>query len=156
VVRMGTPGARVASKGPRRAFGFKANCRGASAVEFAIIAPFFIFMLLGMIAYGIYLGAAHGVQQLAADAARMAVAGLNTSERVTLVKSYVARNAVNYAFIDPLRLQLEVRDSPTDPNLVVVRLRYDSSELPIWNLLTNLPLPNKIITRSSTIRVGGI
>jgi Flp pilus assembly protein TadG len=50
---------------------------GASAVEFAIIAPVFILMIVGMLAYGIYFGAANSVQQIAADAARTSIAGLN-------------------------------------------------------------------------------
>ncbi|MBL8581266.1 MAG: pilus assembly protein, partial [Rhizobiaceae bacterium] len=55
--------------------------KATSAVEFAIIAPVFILVLFGLIAYGIYFGASHSVQQLAADAARTAVAGLNAEER---------------------------------------------------------------------------
>ncbi|TIM19494.1 MAG: pilus assembly protein, partial [Mesorhizobium sp.] len=45
---------------------------GTSAIEFALLAPIFILLLLGMVAYGIYFGASHSVQQIAADAARTA------------------------------------------------------------------------------------
>jgi Flp pilus assembly protein TadG len=54
---------------------FATATSGTAAVEFAILLPFYLFFLLGMLAYGIYFGAAHSVQQLAADAARTAIAG---------------------------------------------------------------------------------
>jgi Flp pilus assembly protein TadG len=48
---------------------FSRNRQAAVAVEFAILSPIYIFLLVGMVAYGIYFGAAHSVQQIAADAA---------------------------------------------------------------------------------------
>ncbi|WP_164767076.1 TadE/TadG family type IV pilus assembly protein, partial [Mesorhizobium sp. M7A.F.Ca.CA.004.04.1.1] len=66
---------------------------GTSAVEFALLSPIFILLLLGMVAYGIYFGAANSIQQIAADAARTAIAGLNQTERQTLVASFVTNNA---------------------------------------------------------------
>ena len=47
---------------------FARNQRGASAVEFAIVAPLFIVVLFTMIGYGIYFSAALSVEQIAADA----------------------------------------------------------------------------------------
>jgi Flp pilus assembly protein TadG len=49
-----------------------------------MLAPLFILLLLGMVAYGIYFGASHSVQQIAADGARTAIAGLNQTERQAL------------------------------------------------------------------------
>ena len=65
---------------------FYSHERGASAVEFAIVGPVFVLLMMGMIAYGIYFGAVHSVQQLAADAARASVAGLDESERIWLAE----------------------------------------------------------------------
>jgi Flp pilus assembly protein TadG len=60
---------------------FRADTAGTSAVEFAMLAPLFILLLLGMVAYGIYFGASHWVQQIAADAARMLAAlGVHVGE----------------------------------------------------------------------------
>ena len=55
---------------------FRGDRSATSAIEFAILSPLFIFFVMGMVAYGIYFGAAHSVQQIAADAARTAIAGL--------------------------------------------------------------------------------
>ena len=128
---------------------------GTSAVEFAIVSPLLIMLLFGMVAYGIYLGASHSIQQIAADAARTAVAGLNAGERVSLAENYIDRNAGTYPFVDPSKLTLDIRDNPADADEFIVAVRYDARDLPIWNLLPDLPMPGMTIRHSSTIRVGG-
>ncbi|MCB1385330.1 MAG: pilus assembly protein [Nitratireductor sp.] len=129
---------------------------GASAVEFAIIAPLFLLMMFGMIAYGIYFGAAHSVQQLAADAARASVAGLSTAERASLARAFLEANSGDYALLDAKHLSIETAASASDPNQFTVSLTYDAVNLPIWEMYPPIPLPDKIIARSSTIRLGGI
>ena len=64
--------------------------RGASAVEFALITPLFLLMLFGIVIFGGYLTMVHGVQQLAAEAARSSVAGISDSERNTIATGYVS------------------------------------------------------------------
>ncbi|MET3927206.1 TadE/TadG family type IV pilus assembly protein [Devosia sp. 2618] len=137
-------------------FGWLRDTRGTAAIEFAILTPVFLLMLTGMLAYGIYFGAAHSLQQLSADAARTAIAGLNTAERNRLVGAFLADNAGSYALIDPSRLKVTIGDKPGDSDLYRVTLVYDASQLPIWNLYPPLPLPSQTITYSSTIRRGGI
>ena len=132
------------------------DTRGTAALEFAILTPVFLLMLTGMIAYGLYFGAAHALQQLAADAARTAVAGQDETERNTLVSSFIARNAASYLLIDPARLTYTIGDSRSDPNQYQVRLSYDATNLPIWNLYPPLPLPSPKIVYGATIRRGGI
>jgi len=46
--------------------GFARDPGGAGAIEFAIVAPLFLLILLGLLVYGIYLGSVHSVEQLAA------------------------------------------------------------------------------------------
>jgi len=135
---------------------FKADAAGTSAVEFAMLAPLFIVLLLGMVAYGIYFGASHSVQQIAADAARTAIAGLNQSERQTLVSDFIAHDVAGYPFVDPNKLTVSAQDSAADGSQFIVSVSYDARNLPIWNLFPQLPLPGTTIQRQSTIRVGGI
>lgn len=134
--------------------GISACRKGASAVEFAIVAPVFILVLLTLLAFGIYLGTAHAVQQIAADSARAAVAGLNESERMTLAHRHIETVTLDYPFIDPEALEVSVRDDD-EPGQFTVRLSYDAKSLPIWNLFT-YALPAQTIRRFSTIRIGGI
>lgn len=134
---------------------YGANNSGAAAVEFALIAPLFFLTLLSLIAYGIYFSAAHSVQQLAADAARTAVAGLNETERETLVADFVSRTTMNHALLDKSRLSLQVQVDPSNPNQFTVSLSYDASNLPIFNLFS-YAMPAKQIRRFATVRVGGV
>ncbi|WHA40220.1 TadE/TadG family type IV pilus assembly protein [Agrobacterium larrymoorei] len=134
---------------------FLRNRSGSSAVEFAIVAPVFILVLLTMVAYGIYLMAAYAVQQVAADAARTAIAGLNTTERETLAKDYVNKSALDYVFLDKRRVNVSVGTDPTNNNQFTVTVEYDATDLPIWSLYT-YALPEKTIRRFSTIRIGGV
>jgi Flp pilus assembly protein TadG len=134
-----------------------ASCRAAStAIEFALLAPIFLFFLIGLIAYGVYFGAAHSIEQISADAARVALAGLSETERQTLVSNFITRNAGDYIFVDPADLVVTAHNSVQDGTQFVVSISYDARDLPIWNLLTGLPLPNTTILRRSTIRIGGI
>ncbi|WP_099864776.1 TadE/TadG family type IV pilus assembly protein [Pararhizobium haloflavum] len=127
---------------------------GASAVEFAIIAPLFLLVLLTMCAYGIYLGAAHAVQQIAADSARTALAGLTASERETLAQDYIRTVTLDYPLIAAEALAVKVGEE-SGGRQFTVRLTYDARSLPIWGLFA-FPLPSSTIERFSTIRLGGL
>jgi Flp pilus assembly protein TadG len=135
---------------------FATDRSAVAAVEFALLLPLYLFLLLGMTAYGIYFGAAHSVQQLSADAARRAVAGLSPDERQQMARQFIDRNAEGYLFIDPARLTIDVGDSTNDTGQFDVTISYDASDLPIWGLWERLPMPSRIILRRSTIRMGGI
>jgi len=128
---------------------------GSSAVEFAIIAPLFLMMVLSIIAYGIYISVAHSVQQLAADAARTAVAGLSSTERVQLSESYIRTSTLNHYLIDPKYLTVKLENDPTNPDQFTVSLKYDASSLPVWDLYA-FAMPGKFIERFATIRIGGV
>lgn len=142
---------------------FKATLRrfivadgGASVIEFALLLPVYLLLLTGMIAYAIYFGAAHSVQQIAADAARTSIAGIDSDERDTLVENFIDANAGDYLFIDRTEITYAIGESEDDPNQYDVTIAYDAADLPIWNLYLPLPLPDPVITFSSTIRHGGI
>ncbi|MBN9055015.1 MAG: hypothetical protein BGO06_00710 [Shinella sp. 65-6] len=128
---------------------------GTSALEFAIVAPLFFLTLFTLIAYGIYLSVTHSVQQIAADAARTAVAGLNPAERITLVNRYLDASRLDYSFINRAKMQVVVTDDPGNPDQFTVTITYDSSDLPIWKLFT-FALPHENIQRYATLRVGGM
>lgn len=141
---------------PRPARRFTSDRTAAAAIEFAILAPLYLLLLMGMIAYGIYFGASHSVQQLSADAARASVAGLTTAERKQLASGFIASNAAGYPFIEPERLVVEIGDSSVDSSQFDVIVRYDAAHLPIWNLFRGLSLPDQTISRRATIRIGGL
>jgi Flp pilus assembly protein TadG len=128
---------------------------GAAAVEFAVVFPVFLIMLLAMLAYGIYLGAAHGTAQLAADAARASVAGLSDAERVAIAEDHIRRNAGSYPLLDASRVTVVAGPLPDDVTQFRVAVRFDAANLPIWGFATLIPLPEETIERVATIKRGG-
>jgi Flp pilus assembly protein TadG len=113
-------------------------------------------LIFGMIVYAVFFGTAHSVQELAADAARVAVAGVSDAERQQLVQNYIANNGGGYAFIDPTKLTSSAGTSLTDANQIAVSVTYDSTGFPLWTLLPSNLLPDPKITRRVSIRMGGI
>ncbi|MDO8980858.1 MAG: pilus assembly protein [Afipia sp.] len=134
---------------------FLAARDGAIAVEFAMIAPVFLMIVFGIIMYGSYLAVIHGVQQLAAEAARSSVAGLSESERSTLANSYITGNVNSYPLINPAHLTVNAATSGADANVFVVTVNYDASGMFIYSLPTFVPAPSPTIVRSAAIPRGG-
>ncbi len=127
---------------------------GASAVEFALLVPFFIALMFGIVAYGSWLATAHGVQQLAAEAARSSVAGLSETERVSLARDYVTANVGSYPLIAPANLTIEAASS--GGTAFVVTARYDASDMFIYSVLPQVVTPpSTTITRSAVVPYGG-
>ncbi|MGV3574197.1 MAG: TadE family protein [Devosia sp.] len=141
---------------PRHRSSILCDTTGGAAVEFAILAPVYIMMLCGMLAYGLYFGAAHSLQQLAADAARISIAGIDGAERDSLVQNYLNRHAGDYMLLDREFLTYAIGDDPDDPTQYRIALRYDAIELPIWNLYPPLPMPSRYMAYGATIRQGGL
>lgn len=133
---------------------FAGEKSGAAAIEFAILSPLYLMILMGMVAYGIYFGASHSIQQIAADAARHAVAGLDAGERRQIVLRYVDDHAAGYAFVDRAKVAVDVLE--TGPAQFAVAISYDARHLPIWGLFQSLPLPGTTITHRSVVRIGGV
>lgn len=128
---------------------------GASAIEFALVAPVLIVLAVGILVYGLYFGTAHSVQQLAADAARASVAGLSDTERTSIAQTHVATNAASYPLIAPDKITVAAGPLDADANQFEVTVEYDASELPIFGLDQLVPVPSPTIRRTSTIRRGG-
>lgn len=130
-------------------------CGGASAIEFAIVLPVFLLIVLGILVYGIYLGSAHSVGQLTADAARASVAGLSDNERIQIATQYVAANASAYPLVDARKITVVAGAKPASPSQFEVTVRFDASDLPIWSVEALVPMPSRTIERTSVIKRGG-
>lgn len=134
---------------------YKTSNSGVAALEFAIIAPVMMMILFGIIAYGIFFGAANSVQQLAANSARAAMGGLSLDERQSLVDNYVETFLAQDGLLLQQHLAVTVDQPEDDDTFVKVTVAYDASQLPVWNLYQGLPMPERRIVRQSLIRTGG-
>lgn len=128
---------------------------GNAAVEFALLAPVFLALLLGTLVYGLYFGVVHSVQQLASEAARASVPGLTEQERGALAQQFVTRALASYGLLKPNALRVAAAVDPSDPNLFKVTLTYDASSLGLNLFQSILPSPTSQVARSATIRRGG-
>jgi Flp pilus assembly protein TadG len=128
---------------------------GVSAIEFALLMPVFVVLICGMITMGLYLGVAHSVQQLASDAARVSIAGLNEAERVQLAEAYVTQNAGSYALLRAGAVVAEAGHLGGSADRFEVRISYDASSLPIWQFAGLLPMPSETVKRTAVIWRGG-
>ena len=128
---------------------------GAAAVEFAIVAPVFLMMILGMLSGGIYLGAVHSVRQLTSDVARATIAGADEAERTHIANTYMNANVSSYVFLRPDKLKIIVNDSEVVANQFNVEIIFYADELPVWNVAGFLPFPTREIKGRASIQNGG-
>jgi Flp pilus assembly protein TadG len=93
---------------PAKGFSFRdlEKNDGATAVEFALIAPLFILLTTGIICFTFLLSLYSSLQQISAEAARAALPGLSTTEQAQLVTNYVNSVIGNYSFMDPTKLTI--------------------------------------------------
>ncbi|WP_092150132.1 TadE/TadG family type IV pilus assembly protein [Bradyrhizobium sp. NFR13] len=128
--------------------------RGASAVEFAMLLPVFLSIVFGIVVFGSYFAVVHGVQQLAAEAARSSVAGLTETERGSIASTYVTSNAATYPLINASKLSVNAATSSSNANVFVVTVNYDASTMFIYSL-PFVPMPPSQVARSAAIPYGG-
>lgn len=125
---------------------------GNAAVEFAIVGPVLLLMLMGIFTYGGYFLTAHTVQQLTNDAARASIAGLDDEERLSLARDAMQAGIANQSFMRGELSQIALtRNGPT----ISVVVTYDASEDVYWAFQSLIPSPPHAISRRASIRIGG-
>ncbi|MFN3463776.1 MAG: TadE/TadG family type IV pilus assembly protein [Terricaulis sp.] len=125
---------------------------GGAAVEFAIVGPVLFLLMTGIFTYGGYFLTAHTIQQLANDAARASIAGLDDEERLTLARETMLAGIANQSFMRGELSRLELRREGATISLAVT---YDASEDVYWAFQTLIPAPPSTISRNATILMGG-
>lgn len=134
-----------------------ARCeRGTSAVEFAILLPVLLLIMFGILAASFVLTIQHGLQQLASESARAALAGMSASERDTLARAYVTSTAPTYTYLNPSAIVVSTSTVAATTSFTV-STRYDMSRSPLYtSLIRFIPWTSPIVVRQATIRQGGL
>jgi Flp pilus assembly protein TadG len=133
----------------------RADPSASTAVEFAFIAPILLMLLFGIIGYGHAFGVYHGVQQLAAEAARASVAGLDDAERERLARDFVTRNIGSYAFLEPGKLTVRTTALGAPAPSFEVAIAYDYSDSVFNRLSSIVALPMPVVERRAVVQRGG-
>lgn len=110
--------------------------RGAAAVEFAIVLPVFVILVLGMIEIGRYIMVQQVLTNASREGARRAVLdGASESEITTAVRTYLNNSAVNGTAATVVFNPPELDDADSgDPVTVTVSIsRAAVSWLPMQN-----------------------
>lgn len=126
--------------------------KGVALIEFAVIAPIFVMILAGIVAYGGYFWRAHSLQQIANDAARTALPGLTANEREELARDIVMRELEPLAGLPSDKAEVSISEAN---DTLVVTLVYDASN-DAFLQLGLIPLPDRRIRRTAAIRLGGL
>jgi Flp pilus assembly protein TadG len=129
------------------------NKQGASAVEFALIAPFMLLLVAAILAYGSLFATSLSLQQVAAETARATIPGLSDAERKTLAESKLAAISDNYPLLDPAKVTFTF-DETAGTQVSRVTLSYDLANHPAYALEKLLPLPPSPLTYSLIITDG--
>jgi len=124
---------------------------GAAAVEFALVGPILVLLLIGIVVYGGWFLMAQSVQALASEGARAAVGGLDAVERERLARDEVAQ-AVRGVALNPALTSVRTAEDAGRLRIVVT---YDARRHPIMLLGGMIPTPPPIIERAAVVRVGG-
>lgn len=125
---------------------------GSAAVEFAIVGPLMILMVMSMLVYGGWLWLAMSVQTLATESARAAIGGLDAAEQRRLVAAFIDAEASPAAGVAREHLTLAV---DTEPGVIRVRVALDVSDHPLMMISVVTPPPPSTIRRSAVVRTGG-
>jgi Flp pilus assembly protein TadG len=98
---------------------------GAAALEFALVAPILFAFLFGIMVFGYAFALQNSLQELAADAARATVGGLSTTERQSLLTSYMDQAGSQYLLLDPAKLSYESDFTDGTGASVTLTVHYD-------------------------------
>lgn len=124
--------------------------RGGVLVEAAFAVPLLIILLSAILAYGNWFMTAHGLQQAANEAARAAIAGLNATERRSIVDRSVAVTGANKLFSGGQPIAVTTNENA---GYYEVRLRFDIATVPVF-AASPFPLPGHVLERSAVVRIG--
>jgi len=139
----------VVSKHP---FGESRRRQGSAAIEFALLGPLLIVMLMSMVVYGGWMWLAQSVQTLATESARAAVGGLDAAERISLAQAFVDAEAEEGAGLARNHMTVAVE---SDEDVIRVQIAFDVSDHPLMMMAVLMPPPPMTIRRTAIVRTGG-
>ena len=148
-----SPAARTSASRPNRAI--VTNTAAVAALEFAIVGPVLILMIIGMMCFGLYYTYIHEVEELAGAAARASIAGLNAAERTSLAKQYVTNATANATFLHATDLTVTTATAGSPATIFSVTITYNLHNTPIPVLASLVSASATSITRTCSVQFGG-
>lgn len=125
---------------------------GAVVVETAIILPILMLLMIGMLSFGMWFMAAHGVQLAANEGARAALAGIDDGDRAQLAREGVTEALTTAAAINPAEVATA---TARDGQYYTVTVTYAPAN-PLWLSMGSGPAPSSQIARQATVRLTAL
>lgn len=127
--------------------------RGVAAVEFAMVAPLFLLMLLGIIVYGLFFVTQIAIVVAASEGARASVAGLTDTERASLARQAAQTVLIGYApLLTATRASVVAQAATGNATQFQVTVSYPFSAGVAGGLV---PLPSSQPSATSSVADGG-
>lgn len=113
---------------PRRHL-FRRDQSGAAAVEFALVVGLFVFILYGLVAFGMVLATKQRVTNAAAEGARAAVGSANATEAVNAATARVLAAGLPVGAYTPVYSTAPCGTSGNE--CITVKITYDLDTNPV-------------------------
>jgi Flp pilus assembly protein TadG len=126
--------------------------RATALIEFALLSPILIMLLLGMLGYGQYIFAAHTLQQLANDAARAAMVGSTSADRAARARASVAANLAETPIGGPDAVTTRIGEGN---GRVTVTLSLDTRTIGMMRP-GMVPMPRPVIQRRAVAGIAAL
>lgn len=122
---------------------------GAVAVEFALILPFLLTVLFGIICFGQYFAISSSLQQLAAEAARYSVLELSEAKRMERAEAFITGASSRFTILQSGKVGYSILPFDESGPGISVKLTYDlsGSAIDLVDGFIGLEIPE--ISRSS-------
>lgn len=130
-----------------------ADDEGSAAVEFALIAPFLLLILTGIMVAAIHMAALLAVSNTAMEAARATIPGMTAGERRALATARADTLLAAYEpFLDAEDADVVANASGT--NAFSVEITYDMEKFALGRMAGVMGMPTSI-TRTAVVANGG-
>jgi len=135
-----------------------ADRRGATSLEFALVLPIFLLLLLGIIVYGQYFAIRIAVVHAASEGARASVMGLDEAERHDNATTRVSQVMTGYAplvTVTASNPQTTAASTSDGSGVFKVTVAYTIPSVGFVNLSSLVPSPDGRISYTATASYGG-
>jgi len=132
---------------------FSRDRKGASAVEFALIAPFLLLLVAAILAYGSIFATSLSLQQMAAETARATIGGLSDAERQSLAQAKLNDISGRFPMLDTDKVTFSFDDGGAG-KVNRLTFTYDMTDHPAYALDKLLPLPASPLSYSMIVTDG--
>jgi Flp pilus assembly protein TadG len=129
---------------------------GTAALEFALVIPVFMTLVIGIMTFALYFGAFVAVANAASDGARASVPGLSATERTSFALQAARTSFQGYApFLSAAFLTVTAKPDPADLQRFQVTASYDFRNFDVLKISSLVAAPLAAPAMTTTVATAG-